>query len=163
MLTTLLLPPGQCSNTWRDLFWASSFPSGRGQAAPLRTVGCLLGASTLVLHHEVTGKSVGLNPWDLWWWREEGLATTITGILADLGRLSLYLQFPNSFPNKQLCSPVEATWGCTLTGELRGVQICLIWILKGGVLLALEPRFPIPGQGAKLQPHLRRRVSSDPL
>lgn len=36
-----------------------------GQAAPLRTVGYLLGASTLVLHHEVRGKSVGLNPWDL--------------------------------------------------------------------------------------------------
>lgn len=82
-----------------------------------------------------------------------GLQTT-TGILADLGRLSFYLQFPNSFPNDQLCSPVEATWRCTLTGGLRRVETCLIWILKRGVLLALEPRFPIPGQGAKSQPLL---------
>lgn len=82
-----------------------------------------------------------------------GLQTT-TGILADLGRLSFYLQFPNSFPNHQLCSPVEATWRCTLTGGLRRVETCLIWILKRGVLLALEPRFPIPGQGAKSQPLL---------
>lgn len=123
-----------------------------GQAAPLRTVGYLLGASTLVLHHEVRGKSVGLNPWDLRWWRGEGLATTITGILADLGRLSLYLQIPSCFPNEQLCSPIEETCGYTLTGGLQGVQICLIRILKGGVLLALEPRLPIPVQGAKSQP-----------
>ena len=123
-----------------------------GQAAPLRTVGYLLGASTLVLHHEVRGKSVGLNPWDLRWWRGEGLATTITGILADLGRLSLYLQIPSCFPNEQLCSPIEETCGYTLTGGLQGVQICLIRILKGGVLLALEPRLPLPVQGAKSQP-----------
>lgn len=134
-----------------------------GWVAPLRTVGCLLGASTLVLHHEVTGKSVGLNPWDLRWWRGEGLATTITGILADLGRLSLCLQIPSRFPNEQLCSPTEETCGYTLTGGLQGLQICLIWILKGGVLLALESRLPIPVQGAKSQPPLWWRVSSGPL
>ena len=43
------------------------------------------------------------------------------------------------------------------------MQICLVWILKGGVLLTLEPRLPPPRQGAKSQPQLQWRVSSGPL
>lgn len=50
---------------------------------------------------------------------------------------------PSSSLNQQFCSLRESSQRCTLTRELSGVQICLIWILKGRVLLALEPSVPM--------------------
>ena len=60
----------------------------------------------------------------------------------DLGRLSFYLQGPTSSPNQQLYSSSEPSWWCSLTRKLSGVQVCLIWALKGGVLPVLEPGLP---------------------
>ena len=71
----------------------------------------------------------------------------------DLGKRSSYLQHPSSNPNKQLCSSADSNQGRTLTRERGKVQICLIWILKGGVLLDLEPGLSIPRQGVESQPH----------
>lgn len=67
----------------------------------------------------------------------------------DLGRLSSYRQCTSSNPNQWLSSSAEPSWGYTLTTELGGVQICLIWILTQGILPALEPSLPTPRQGVQ--------------
>ena len=64
----------------------------------------------------------------------------------DPGRPCLHLQCPTGDPSQRLCSSAEPSQGHVLTRELCGVWICLIQILKGGVLLAPELSFSCPGK-----------------
>lgn len=58
-----------------------------------------------------------------------------------------------SNPNQWLCSSAEPSQRCTVTWELGGMQMCLIWILKQGVLPALEFSLPMHRHGAESQLH----------
>lgn len=78
----------------------------------------------------------------------------------NLGRSNSYLQCPKTNPNKQFSSSAEPSKGSTLTRKQDGVQIRLFQILKG-VLMALEPSLPMTRKGAKSQPYLLWRMSSD--
>ena len=52
---------------------------------------------------------------------------------SDLGRPSSFLQHPRSTPSQSVaCLSAEPRWRCSLTRELGGVQICLIWDIKWG-------------------------------
>ena len=95
--------------------WTSSSPS---------LVRCLLGVP---LQSRLMEESVELDPWESDCGREGGGACSNEH--SDLGRLSSYSQCPSS-PNQQLFSSVEPRWWHSLTKELRGVHICLIWDLK---------------------------------
>lgn len=69
--------------------------------------------------------------------RGKVLATSSTWSLADRAHTCS----AQVDPNQRLCSSIKPSWWHTMTRKLSRVQICLIWILKQRVLLALEAGF----------------------
>lgn len=98
--------------------------------------GCL--KESLLRSHTtgIAGESSGLSHWESDCDEEGGGACNNQH--TDLGRLSSYLRCPHSNPNQLPCSSAELSQGCALTRKFRGVQICLIHILKWGVWIAPE-------------------------
>ena len=99
--------------------------------------GHFVGAPTLILHRRDYKESSGSISGNLTVMEKRGGACNKQH--RDLGRLSSHLQCPSSDPNQWLCSSAEPNPGHTLTRELGRMLICLIQILKWGVLPALEP------------------------
>lgn len=91
-------------------------------------------------------ESVGLNTGNLTM-TEKGEASN--NQCMDLGKPNSYLQCPSSNCSQQFCSSAELSQWCSLTREVGRVQICLIQILKQGVMPALEPGLPPARQGAE--------------
>lgn len=82
------------------------------------------------------GKSSGLLHWKLDYdICRQGVATTSTKILMDSVQLS-------SNSNKQFCPSAKPSGGVLWPGNSME-QVHVIWILKQGVWLALEPSLPI--------------------
>lgn len=110
-------------------------------SSTLRTVGCLLGASTLVLHHEVTGSLLGLTPGIC-----DDEEEACNNHHRDLGR-SWQTEFipadPKPFSQRTALFTYRRNLWVHSNRRTPRYKSAWIWILKGGVLLALEPRLPI--------------------
>lgn len=125
----------------------SSSKRGWGTACPSSMVGHSVGA----LFWSCPMGIAGLNHWG--YGCDEQCGRDCDNQHMDLGRTSSYLQCPRHNPNHSLCSSAEPSWGYILTRELRGMQTCLIWILKWRALQVLELR-STPRKGTESQPHL---------
>lgn len=170
MLTALPLPQDSAA-PWEEMFPEPPVPpvekrtQRRTNCPPHpRMVDHSVATPTLISYHWIAGLSHCKYNCD----REWGGACNNQPM--DVGRPSSYWQCPNSNLNQGLCSSVEPSWEHTLTREPRGVQICLIHILKQEVCQPYSPVFSHPGRvlshspancGDCLQPHLTRRARDD--
>lgn len=138
----------------RGLPWASGSSSGKGRpgwtssspSSPTHIVGGLLGVPLQSCLMGIKGQSAELDHWESDCDRGggRGLQQPAFGSW----QTEFIFALPSNSPNQQPFSSVEPRWWHSLTKELRGVHICLIWDLKDRTLSALEPGMPIcPGRG----------------
>lgn len=168
--TSLPPLPGQDSTMQRGLPWTSGFSSEkweqRGQLTPPARWVSLQDPLLRSRPMAISGNSTGINPWEYECGKEG--RWVCNNKYMNLGKQCSYVRCPSTNPNQWFCSPAKSNQGFSGTRERWGIQICLIWILRGGILMALV--CPHPGKELNHSPtygskcvlaHLTRRTGNN--
>lgn len=155
MLIALCLPQDNAAPRGEDLPWASDSPSGERDQEGSTNLLQLCRSLYSNFYYDLTPWRLQGNP--------GGLVTGNMTVTEKRGGIcnNQHMGFgkcPSSNSNPTALFICRTKSGVYSEQETVAVHLWLIWILKKGVLLTLEPSLPTPGWGAKSQPYLLWRV-----